>query len=180
MQTIQICVLCYRIGTFKSLTVYGTSCSHIPRPSQHKSSGSLIYTSILILTSCDLNYFSYVHRWLSWFPFPIPLLTWEWDKMSIIHTLQPLTHMEEPSMSTEGSVKRKDTSSTKVVGSVLYFLVITITLQVWSIVFVCFRKIICTWITRQFPPMIQKWDRGYTSSPSLCVTLAQWVLPCEW
>ena len=52
--------------------------------------------------------------------------------MSIIHTLQPLTHVEQPSVSTEVSVKRKDTTSTKMVGSVLYFifLVITITLQV--------------------------------------------------
>ena len=75
--------------------------------------------------------------------------------------------MKEPSMSTDGSVKWKDTTSTKVVGSVLYHLVITITLQVWSIAFVCFQKIICTWITRQFPP----WSRNGIGS-----TLSWWHL----
>jgi len=36
-------------------------------------------------------------------------------------------------MSTEGSVKWKDTTSTKVVGSVFYFLVITITSLIYCV-----------------------------------------------
>jgi len=47
--------------------------------------------------------------------------------------------------------------------------------------FVCFQKTVSTWITRQFPP----WSRNGTEITLLhchllCVTLAQWVLPCEW
>jgi len=70
-----------------------------------------------------------LHICLARYSFSTPLLTWECDHMSIAHTLQPM-HMEQPRMSTKGSVKWKDTTSTKAVGSVLYFLVITITLKV--------------------------------------------------
>ena len=81
-------------------------------------------------------------------------------------------------MSTEGSVKWKDTTSTKVVGSVLYFLVINITSLIYC---VCMLPENNMHLDHQtIPPVVQKWDRDYTSSPSLCVTLAQWVLPCEW
>jgi len=37
----------------------------------------------------------------------------------MIYILQPLPHVEQPSMSTESGVKRKDTVFTKMVGSVL-------------------------------------------------------------
>jgi len=75
-------------------------------------------------------------------------------------------------MSTEGSVKWKHTTSTKVVGSVLYHLVITITLQVC----VCMLLENMHLNHQTIPPMVQKWDREY----SVLVTLAQWLLPCEW
>jgi len=71
-------------------------------------------------------------------------------------------------MSTEESVKWKDTTSTKVVGFVLYFLVIFyITSLIYCVYMLLENNMHLDHQT--IPPMIQKWDRGYTSTPSLTV-----------